>query len=96
MIRAFQLLDATNEGTQPGHHLRRIVGIDNILAGILNPDGSFTARSQKILNSTPMNRFGDVSELIGSLLFLADDGASGFITGIVIPVDGGFNAYSGV
>ncbi len=63
---------------------------------LFNPDGSPTARTGKILAGTPMGRFGDVSELIGSLLFLADDNASGFITGIVIPVDGGFNAYSGV
>ncbi len=63
---------------------------------LFDKDGNPTPRSHKILAGTPMGRFGDVSELIGSLLFLADDGASGFITGIVIPVDGGFNAYSGV
>ena len=63
---------------------------------LFNPDGSPTARTHKILAGTPMGRFGDVSELIGTLLFLADDKASGFITGVVIPVDGGFNAYSGV
>lgn len=59
-------------------------------------DGRPTPRTEKILAGTPMKRFGDLSELIGSLLFLADDNASGFITGTVIPVDGGFNAYSGV
>ena len=63
---------------------------------LFDKDGNPTPRSNKILAGTPMGRFGDVSELVGSLLFLADDGASGFITGIVIPVDGGFNAYSGV
>ncbi|MBQ7688471.1 MAG: SDR family oxidoreductase [Clostridia bacterium] len=63
---------------------------------LFNPDGSPTARTGKILAGTPMGRFGEVSELIGTLLFLADDNASGFITGVVIPVDGGFNAYSGV
>lgn len=63
---------------------------------LFDKDGNPTPRSHKILSGTPMKRFGDVSELIGSLLFLADDNASGFITGIVIPVDGGFNAYSGV
>lgn len=63
---------------------------------LFNPDGTPTARSHKILAGTPMGRFGEVSELIGALLFLADDSASGFITGVVIPVDGGFNAYSGV
>lgn len=65
-------------------------------AMLLNEDGSLTPRSHKIISGTPMGRFGEVSELIGSLLFLADDNASGFITGVVIPVDGGFNAYSGV
>lgn len=63
---------------------------------LFNEDGTPTPRTGKILAGTPMGRFGDVSELVGSLLFLADDNASGFITGIVIPVDGGFNAYSGV
>ena len=63
---------------------------------LFNPDGSPTARTHKILAGTPMGRFGEVNELIGTLLFLADDNASGFITGVVIPVDGGFNAYSGV
>lgn len=63
---------------------------------LFNPDGSPTPRTHKILAGTPMNRFGDVSELIGALLFLADDNSSGFITGTVLPVDGGFNAYSGV
>lgn len=63
---------------------------------LFNPDGSPTARTGKILAGTPMGRFGEVKELIGALLFLADDGASGFITGAVIPVDGGFNAYCGV
>jgi len=65
-------------------------------AMLLNPDGSYTPRSHKIISGTPMGRFGEVKELIGSLLFLADDNASGFITGVVIPVDGGFNVYSGV
>ena len=63
---------------------------------LFDKDGNPTPRSNKILAGTPMGRFGDVSELVGSLLFLSDDNASGFITGIVIPVDGGFNAYSGV
>lgn len=63
---------------------------------LFNPDGSPTPRTNKILAGTPMGRFGEVGELIGTLLFLADDKASGFITGVVIPVDGGFNVYSGV
>jgi len=61
-----------------------------------NPDGTLTERSNKILNSTPMGRFGDPNDLIGALLFLVDEEASGFVNGVVIPVDGGFSAYSGV
>ena len=63
---------------------------------LLNPDGSFTARSQKILNSTPMNRFGKPEELIGTLLWLVNEDAASFVNGVVVPVDGGFSAYSGV
>ena len=61
-----------------------------------NPDGTPTARTGKILNNTPMGRFGEASELIGTLLWLVDHEASSFVTGIVVPVDGGFSAYSGV
>jgi len=61
-----------------------------------NPDGTPTARTGKILAATPMGRFGQPEELLGALLFLADQKAAGFVTGIVIPVDGGFSAYSGV
>lgn len=61
-----------------------------------NPDGSLTPRSHKILNSTPMGRFGEPEELIGTLLFLACEDASSFVNGVVIPIDGGFSAYSGV
>lgn len=63
---------------------------------LFNPDGSPTARTGKILAHTPQNRFGEVSDLIGTLLWLSDDASSGFVTGTVIPVDGGFAAYSGV
>ena len=63
---------------------------------LINPDGSYTARSQKILAHTPMNRFGVTDDLIGTLLWLVDNNASGFVNGTVIPVDGGFAAYSGV
>lgn len=63
---------------------------------LFNPDGSPTARTAKILGSTPQKRFGEVNDLIGTLLWLASDEASGFVTGVVIPVDGGFNAYAGV
>ncbi len=61
-----------------------------------NEDGTPTARTGKILAATPMGRFGETEELSGSLLFLVNNDAAGFITGIVIPVDGGFSAYSGV
>ncbi|HPK15868.1 MAG TPA: SDR family oxidoreductase [Clostridia bacterium] len=61
-----------------------------------NSDGSPTMRTNKILNNTPMGRFGEPEELIGALLYLVDNDASGFITGIILPVDGGFSAYSGV
>jgi NAD(P)-dependent dehydrogenase (short-subunit alcohol dehydrogenase family) len=61
-----------------------------------NPDGSFTERSEKILSQTPMGRFGEAEELMGSLMYLADSSASSFVNGVVIPVDGGFAAYSGV
>ena len=61
-----------------------------------NEDGAPTARTGKILAATPMKKFGEISDLIGTLMWLADDSASGFVTGTVIPVDGGFSAYSGV
>ena len=61
-----------------------------------NEDGAHTARTGKILAATPMKKFGEISDLIGTLMWLADDSASGFVTGTVIPVDGGFSAYSGV
>ena len=65
-------------------------------AMVTNPDGSLTERSAKILNMTPMGRFGKEEELIGTLLWLVSEEASGFVNGIVVPVDGGFSAYSGV
>lgn len=61
-----------------------------------NADGTPTARTKKILAATPMGRFGQAEELLGTLLFLLNNDAAGFITGVVIPVDGGFSAYSGV
>ncbi len=62
---------------------------------LLNDDGSLTERSHKVLNKTPMGRFGDISELNGIVRFLASDEAS-FVTGAIIPVDGGFSSFSGV
>lgn len=61
-----------------------------------NEDGSPTARTEKILAATPMGRFGEAEELLGAVLFLLDSKAASFITGVVIPIDGGFSAYSGV
>lgn len=61
-----------------------------------NKNGSATDRTNKILAATPMDRFGSSAELDGALLFLLNNNAAGFITGICIPVDGGFSAYSGV
>ena len=61
-----------------------------------NPDGSPTARTGKILAATPMGRFGLPEELNGALLFLLNNEAAGFITGVTLPIDGGFSAYSGV
>ena len=63
---------------------------------LFNPDGTPTARTGKILAATPMGRFGESSELEGGLLFLVNNEAAGFITGVVLPIDGGFSAYSGV
>lgn len=63
---------------------------------LYNDDGTPTARTGKILAATPMKRFGAAEELLGSLLFLVNNEAAGFITGVVIPIDGGFSAYSGV
>ncbi|CAM3089986.1 SDR family oxidoreductase [Paenibacillus taichungensis] len=63
---------------------------------LLKPDGSPTERSSKIIAHTPMRRFGKPEDLLGTLMWLADESQSGFVTGTVIPVDGGFMAYSGV
>lgn len=61
-----------------------------------NEDGTPTARTGKILAATPMGRFGETDELIGAVMFLVNDQAASFITGVVLPIDGGFSAYSGV
>ena len=63
---------------------------------LFNEDGTPTPRTEKILSATPMGRFGKAEELIGTLLFLVSKDASSFVNGTVIPVDGGFSAYSGV
>lgn len=68
---------------------------DQNRAVLINPDGSYTERSKKVIAKTPMKRFGDITELNGIVQFLCSDSAS-FITGTIIPVDGGFSAFSGV
>jgi NAD(P)-dependent dehydrogenase (short-subunit alcohol dehydrogenase family) len=62
---------------------------------LLNPDGSFTQRSLSVIHKTPMKRFGKMEELNGTIIYLCSEAAS-FVTGIVIPVDGGFSSYSGI
>ncbi|MEL0457360.1 SDR family oxidoreductase [Flavobacteriaceae bacterium SZ-1-7] len=62
---------------------------------LINPDGSYTERSKKVLARTPMGRFGDIKELNGAVKFLCSDEAS-FITGVILPIDGGFSSFSGV
>lgn len=63
---------------------------------LINANGEYTDRAKKIISQTPMERFGKPEELIGALMFLISKEASGFVNGVVIPVDGGFSAYSGV
>ncbi|WP_100406867.1 SDR family oxidoreductase [Bacillus solitudinis] len=63
---------------------------------LLKEDGGYTERTEKIINHTPMRRLGKPEDLLGTLLWLLDERASGFVTGISVPVDGGFMAYSGV
>jgi len=63
---------------------------------LFNEDGTPTARSAKILNGTPMGRYVESEELLGGVFFLCDDKAASAITGVVLPIDAGFAAYSGV
>ncbi|MFW5779962.1 MAG: SDR family oxidoreductase [Bacillota bacterium] len=63
---------------------------------LFNPDNTPTPRTEKILSQTPLNRLGTVEDLLGTLIYLCDNEMSGFVTGAIIPVDGGFLAYSGV
>jgi NAD(P)-dependent dehydrogenase (short-subunit alcohol dehydrogenase family) len=62
---------------------------------LTNKDGSLTPRGQAVINQTPFGRFGEAEELVGTLLWLCSD-ASKFVTGVVVPVDGGFNSFCGV
>lgn len=63
---------------------------------LFNEDGTPTARTDKILRATPMGRFGEAEELLGAVEWLLDENKSGFVTGVTVPIDGGFSAYSGV
>lgn len=68
---------------------------DQNRALLTNTDGTYTERGQLVVQNTPMGRFGEAHELIGAVLYLVSDSAS-FVTGVVLPVDGGFSFYSGV
>ncbi len=63
---------------------------------LTNKDGTPTERLKKVIANTPMRRLGDPQELVGTLIWLCDENLSGFVTGVTVPVDGGFMAYSGV
>lgn len=88
------------------HFVKQGIRVNAIAPGFLsthqnkellwNSDGTPTARTGKILAATPMGRFGKPEELVGAILFLLNDQAASFITGVVLPIDGGFSAYSGV
>lgn len=100
-INIFTQWLATELAIKYGEHIRVnaiapgfFIGDQN-RAVLINPDGSYTDRSIKVLAKTPMKRFGDITELNGIVQFLCSDAAS-FITGAIIPVDGGFSSFSGV
>ena len=63
---------------------------------LFTKEGAPTARTEKILRATPMNRFGKPEELWGAVEWLLDEKKAGFVTGVTVPIDGGFSAYSGV
>ena len=62
---------------------------------LTNPDGSYTARGNTIIGHTPMGRFGRAEEVVGAVVWLCSDAAS-FVTGVIIPIDGGFSSFTGV
>ena len=88
----------TNDAYFPaGWHEEEVTSISDDDVQVFNEDGTPTDRTKKILAATPMGHFGDSEkDLVGALLFLLNNDAAGFITGICLPVDGGFSAYSGV
>ena len=93
IIMVIKDMDAINSVSYT--HLDVYKRQDQNRALLIDENGNFTPRSQKILNSTPMGRFGETEELTGTLLWLLSNGAT-FVNGVVVPVDGGFSAYSGV
>ena len=101
-MKNLQVRFALNANIQKKNHLQDNIDAMNYAYNTtralpaFNEDGSYTARAGKIIAGTPMGRFGNPEELIGAALFLASDDASGFVNGIVLPVDGGYSAYSGV
>jgi NAD(P)-dependent dehydrogenase (short-subunit alcohol dehydrogenase family) len=68
---------------------------DQNRALLINEDGSLTERGKQVITKTPMGRFGEAHELVGAILYLCSDAAQ-FVTGITLPIDGGFSSYSGV
>ncbi len=78
-------------GIAPGFFLN-----DRSTKLLTTPDGGFTQRGASIMHQTPLKRFGEAPELIGALNFLIDENASGFMTGVTLPIDGGFLADSGI
>ena len=78
-------------------NVSNVSGVDSeVEIRFYKEDGTLSSRSEKILAGTPMGRFGDPEECAGTLLYLVDPKLSGFVTGAVIPIDGGFSSYCGV
>ena len=90
LVKEFEPKGITVNAIAPGF----FIGNQN-RAVLINPDGSLTERSRKVIAKTPMRRFGDISELNGAVQFLCSEAAS-FITGVTLPIDGGFSSFSGV
>lgn len=92
---AVELISKYGEGIRVNAIAPGFLVAEQNRALLLNEDGSLTARGQTIINNTPMKRFGKPEELVSTILWLCDDKSS-FVTGIVVPIDGGFSAFSGV
>jgi NAD(P)-dependent dehydrogenase (short-subunit alcohol dehydrogenase family) len=92
---AIELLSKYGEGIRVNAIAPGFLVADQNRALLLNDDGSLTDRGKTIISQTPMKRFGKPEELVSTILWLCDDRSS-FITGIIVPIDGGFSAFSGV